>query len=205
MDQVLAPDVDSAGIADAGNSPLFYVVSKRKFAILFLATFGGYAVYWFYKNWDRYRDGSSFDSEAGSIWPFPRAIFAIFFVHSLFRKIKAHAPDKPALTAWASNAHAWQLIVFLLAGDVLDRASARSIGSPYTDYLSIVIMAPMLALFLWAQEKINISCDDPSGAGNNRLTKANYFWIILGALWWALVILGYFVPEYQGSGDSGTF
>lgn len=48
---VVTPDVV---IADA--EPMFYVVSKRKFTILFLSTIGLYYLYWFYKNWDRYQD-----------------------------------------------------------------------------------------------------------------------------------------------------
>lgn len=57
----------------------FYVVSIKKFTILFMATFGFYSIYWFYRNWKmskaKYRD---------DIWPVARGIFSIFFVHSLF-------------------------------------------------------------------------------------------------------------------------
>ena len=31
--------------------PLFYVVSPKKFWVLFIATMGAYEPYWFYKNW----------------------------------------------------------------------------------------------------------------------------------------------------------
>ena len=33
-----------------GNAD-FYVVSLRKFYLLYIATLGGYVVYWFYRNW----------------------------------------------------------------------------------------------------------------------------------------------------------
>lgn len=182
--------------AAAFIEPTFYVVSRRKLAILFLATFGLYVVYWFYRNWSNYKHSNSkgFNVDR-AIWPVARGIFSIFFTHALFGEIKAYGRDKEALDGWDNESLATQLVLFTIAWNVLDRLSARSIGSPYTDIASLLIMAPVLGLLFSAQRMINIGCDDPAGESNSRLTPANYLWIALGLVVWALVILGFILPE----------
>jgi hypothetical protein len=185
-DNVVTPD----------RSPMFYVVSGRKLTILFLVTLGLYTVYWFYKNWDRYKDKWPYASEVGTtIWPVPRAVFSVFFVHALFRKIKANAQENAAVAAWRNNLHAWLLVILLLVSSGLDRAANKSIGSPWTDVLSLAILAPLLFQLLKAQEMINISCNDPAGAGNGSFSKVNYAWIVAGVVLWVLIIIGFFLPD----------
>jgi hypothetical protein len=178
------------------GAPTFYVVSRKKLAILYLATSGLYGVYWFYKNWSNYKNSSSdrFNVDR-SIWPVPRGIFSIFFTHALFREVKAYGRDNAALAEWNNESLATQLVLFTIAGNVLDRMSVRSIGSPYTDIASLLIMGPILGLLLSAQHKINLSCDDPDGDSNSRLTNANYVWIGLGLIFWLFAILGFISPS----------
>lgn len=183
-------------VAISDAEPAFYVVSKRKFTILFLATLGLYYLYWFYKNWSRYQDQAPYASEAkNTIWPFPRAMFAVFFVHSLFRKIREYGIDKPQVDAWANGTHAGLVVLLLLVSNALDRLASKGIGSPWTDLLSLLILAPMLFAFLNAQEIINVACDDPAGAGNATLSVANYVWIVIGVIFWLLIFVGLVLPD----------
>jgi len=177
------------------GAPAFYVVSRKKLAILYLATLGLYGVYWFYKNWSNYKNCSSdkFNVDR-SIWPVARGIFSIFFTHALFREIKAYGRDKAALAEWNNESLATLLVLFMISGNVLDRLSARSIGSPYTDIASLLIMAPLLGLLLSAQHMINVGCGDPDGKSNSRLTNANYVWIALGLIFWFFFIRGVISP-----------
>ncbi|MFZ6768530.1 hypothetical protein ACO0LM_15835 [Undibacterium sp. Di26W] len=176
--------------------PTFYIVSRKKLAILYIATLGMYAVYWFYKNWSNYKNriSDNFDDDR-SIWPVPRAIFAIFFTHVLFREVKAYGHDKSTVAEWNNESQATKLVLTMIVSHVLDRLSYRSIGSPYTDVLSLLILAPLLAQFLSAQQMINASCGEPDGESNSRLTNANYAWIVLGLLIWILVIFSIFLPS----------
>jgi hypothetical protein len=80
-------------------------------------------------------------------------------------------------------------------GNVLDRLSARSIGSPYTDLLSLGLLAPLLFLFYKAQVIINLSCGDPEGAENSKFTAANYAWSVIGVICWILIIIGLLLPD----------
>ena len=181
--------------APAGDDALFYVVSIRKFTILYLATLGMYGVYWFYQNWARYNRNSPYAARAGNkIWPLPRAIFSVFFIHDLFRKVKAHAGLDKKVNAWSQGSDATFLVVLILLSNMLDRASAKSLGSPVTDVLSLLILLPLVHYFIRAQEMINISCRDQQGRGNADLSKANYAWIAFGALLWCLIVVGLFLP-----------
>lgn len=178
------------------GAPTFYVVSRKKLAILYLATFGLYGVYWFYKNWSNYKHCSSdkFNVDR-SIWPVARGIFSIFFTHALFREVKAYGRDKAALADWNNESLATQFVLFTISGSVLDRLSAHSIGSPYTDIASLLIMAPLVGLLLSAQHMINVGCGDPDGESNSRLTTANYVWIAIGLIFWIFFIRGFISPQ----------
>jgi hypothetical protein len=58
---------------------------------------------------------------------------------------------------------------------------------------SIVSIFVLLLPFLKAQDMINLSCADPQGRGNDRLTKANWAWMMAGAVGWVFVIVGFVI------------
>lgn len=208
MSDSFAPAADEVQLSAGEDRNLFYVVSKRKLAILFLATMGLYSIYWFYKNWDQYRDNTPYASEGGAIWPVMRAIFSVFFIHSLFRKIKESAPAAPLLAQWSTNAHAWTMIALLMVSNLLDRLSARGIGSPETDLLSLLILLPLLSSFSKAQAMVNISCGDPDGTTNGKLTKANWAWMVAGGLVWVgtiYVLVSSFGAQPSSFGSSSSW
>jgi hypothetical protein len=200
-----ALDDGDAAAAAASEDNMFYVVSRRKLAILFIVTFGMYAVYWFYKNWSRYKHHASWTAEdRPRVWPVPRAIFVVFFIHSLFSKVKEYGREKPAVAAWDNNATATIMVLLYIAISILDRLAKRSIGLPYTDILSFVGMVPLLFTFLKAQAMINASCNDPEGKGNDKLTGANYVWIVIGGLLWVLAISKGFTSGVHDGFDGAT-
>lgn len=184
---------DDATLASAHGAPMFYVVSLRKFTVLFLATLGLYSIYWFYKNWDLYKDKWPFASEVGStVWPVPRALFSVFFVHALFREVKAYGRDNPVVAAWRNNWHATTVVILMLLSTVLDRASAHGMGSPTTDIASLVVILPLVVELRKAQAMINASCSDADGSGNSDFTKANYAWVAIGVVVWLVMIIELF-------------
>lgn len=149
----------------------FYVVATRKFTILFFFTFGAYALYWMYKQWACYRD--SLPEGASRPWPVMRAIFSVFYFHTLFRKVRAHAA--PRLDDWEYRTHATILALLVITERVLDRLSGP--GYSTVDTLSVLIMAPIWYFYFKAQQLINDSCGDPKGTQNAKLTRANYGWM----------------------------
>ncbi len=175
---------------------VYYIVSPGKFAILFLATLGLYQLYWFWRNWRGYKRACKLEgSSDADIWPIPRAIFAVFFIHSLFRNVVAYANEKQRSLQWEFQTHATILVVLLLASNVLGRMAGKSIGSPWSDVLSLIVLFPLCYVNYRAQIQINAACGDPNGDSNKDFTGANYAWTILGTIIWILAAIGTFMPE----------
>lgn len=165
----------------------FYLVSERKMLVLFFLTVGLYQVYWDYVNWRNYRDASGED-----VWPLPRAIFSIFFTHSLFRHISDHDATG-SRASWNNSACATGIVFLLIAGRILDRLSWNGIGSPFTDIASLLLLVPLGLLLKQVQHEINARCGDAEGAANDRFTGANIAWCVIGGLFWCLCLVGIFV------------
>jgi hypothetical protein len=117
----------------------------------------------------------------------PRAAFSMFFTHALFRKIKAHGRGQPALARWRSGLHATVLVALMLLSNVVD----SFIAGPAGDYASFASVFVLVLPFLKAQGMINLSCGDPQGRGNDRLSKANWAWVIAGGVLWVLLLAGH--------------
>ncbi|WP_296953255.1 hypothetical protein [uncultured Massilia sp.] len=187
-----APADDTPVLHDAPLPPMFYVVSRRKLAILYLATFTLYTFYWFYKHWDLYKGRHPRASMFGTtIWPVQRAIFPMFFTHALFARVKAHGRHVPRVARWHSGWHATVAVAWMVLSEVIDRL----VGGTAGDVVSIACIFPLLFLLLHAQRMVNLACGDPDGRANDRLTGANKLWIGLGALAWLVAIAGLVMPE----------
>jgi len=185
-----APQADlEEGIASDESE--FYVVSIRKFTLLFFFTLGIYTVYWFYKNWSLYKAHTH-----GNQWPVPRAIFSIFFTHSLFGNIESSLFQKNKDYSWDAGGLASLYVILTIVSRVLDQLSNRSIGSPITDLISLATVPMIYYVLMSAQKAVNISQDDELGEGNKAITGFNICWMVLGVVMWALVILGIFAEAF---------
>jgi len=185
MDEIYKPPESDLTSGREEQAHRFFIVSRAKLAVLYLSTLGLYALYWFYINWRNFRDATG-----EKIMPLPRAIFYIFFTHSLFRKVDANLKTRNIEFPWSPGLYASVFVILAIAGNILDRLSFREIGSPFTDVASIALLPVSLLLLLKAQQAINLSLDDPEGDFNSRFTVLNYLWIALGVIFWALIALG---------------
>ncbi|PCK08822.1 MAG: hypothetical protein COA42_07410 [Alteromonadaceae bacterium] len=165
----------------------FYVVSIKKFTILFMATFGIYAVYWFYRNWRQYKN-----KNGDNIWPVARGMFSIFFAHSLFERIDGSLEKRSLVYKWYPSSYASFYVIIVIAGRIVDKLSDKSIGSPYTDVISILTIPIVCYILAKVQGAINLSQDDMNGSSNSNFTLPNYLWCAPGAILWFLVFLGLF-------------
>lgn len=187
------PDARIAEVAangEAAIAPPFYVVSSRKFLLLFFGTVGIYSVYWFWRHWKLHKIDKTLD-----IWPVPRAIFQIFFAHSLNREVDHLIQRKRLRFDWSPGGLATLFVVASLVSGVADRLSWNGIGSPISDLVSLATLLPVGYCLLRTQQAANVACEDPAGDTNHRLTVANYAWLAVGALWWLLVAVGLMLPE----------
>lgn len=163
----------------------FYVVSKRKFYTLFIMTLGLYQVYWYYRNWKLYRRATG-----EKVLPVMRAIFAVFFVHGLFRRVQAGLRGTGKSFEWNPTALAWWVVGLMLVSEVVDRLSGWEIGAPYTDALGLALIPTLACALVKGQAAINACCGDPTGTSNDCFTLANCAWIVLGGLLYALIAAG---------------
>jgi hypothetical protein len=167
------------------NGMEFYVVSPRKFLMLFLGTFGLYTVYWFFKHWSQYKKSSGED-----MWPMMRGIFTIFFTHSLFALFETKYERKTGEAPRSINHLATIYVVFAVGCQILSKLSENGYGNPATFVLGLLILPVSCWALYQAQSLANYSGDDVRGESNDELTGLNYAWLVLGGIFWLLILLG---------------
>ncbi|GHB75527.1 hypothetical protein GCM10008107_26420 [Psychrosphaera saromensis] len=167
------------------NEMEFYVVSPKKFLILFLGTFGMYTVYWFFKHWSQYKKSTNED-----MWPIMRGIFSIFFTHSLFALFEMKYKNKTGENPKSINYLATIYVVFAIGCQICSMFSDNGYGNPITLYLGLLILPISCWVLYKAQSLANYASEDVNGESNSKLTGLNYFWLALAVVFGFLVILG---------------
>jgi hypothetical protein len=151
--------------------PYFFAVSVAKFAVMSVATAGLYQLYWFYKHWQviRARTGERLS-------PVLRALFNVFFVYPLFRRVAEETPPgqvSPLLLA----------IVFIAVGV----ASLLPLSEPWS-FVGLFSVLPLLEV----QSQANLANlrRTPEAPRNSSLTWTNLVGLAACAALWTLVIGG---------------
>lgn len=172
----------------------FYVVSPRKLWVMTMGTMGIYSVYWLYAQWLAHQKRTGED-----IWPIPRAIFNVFFVHGLFRRVHDWAAERGDALANHSNL-AWAWVLLTVTMRVVDRVYGNQLA-PLVDLLVNLLVTGLIAAILFAvQQTINRVSGDTDGASNAQFSFANWFWLFVGALiWYGAASLVFETGETGGS------
>lgn len=158
-----------------------YVVSPRKFWIMLVTTLGIYQIYWFYRHWAAQKK-----STGESMWPGLRALFSIFFTHSLFRRIHAANDFKTAQLSGLATC----FVLLSIIESVISRMSFNDVGSPWTDLIEFALVPLCGMCLVPAQKQANAACGDPDGSTNNKLMAANVVWMLIGLIIWGLGLFG---------------
>lgn len=164
---------------------LLYVVAPRKLLIMLVATVGFYQVYWFYRNW------AGLNTLHRAYWPIPRAIFAIFFTHALFREVEHLRVRRGHPWTWQPETLAWVFVGSILVPTVVNNVFLRE-QPVIALLLGWAFWIPLYWSLYQAQRAINAAEGDPDGQGNRALTGANVAWLVVGAALW-LVQIGFLV------------
>ncbi|WP_105254285.1 hypothetical protein [Pseudoalteromonas sp. T1lg75] len=163
----------------------FYTVSPKKFLFLYIGTFGLYAVYWFFKHWNNYKRSTNED-----MWPIMRAIFCVFFAHSLFSLFEMKYEMKKGN---APKSIGYLATIFIIA-TITSNISGQFVENGYLLPLSLYMSFLLLPVTCWclckAQSLANYASDDVSGSTNDKLTFLNYIWLTIGTVFWLLTLLG---------------
>lgn len=187
QDNVYAPPQASLAQQTAQPSalPPFYVVSITKLVLLYIATMGFYSLYWFWKHWSRHKRDKKLD-----IWPVPRSVFSIFFANSLNQEIDHRLRRSGKRYNWSPGMWAGAYVISAIAGNIVSRIPDAFLAPLPGFGIGLLLMAVTGMALVQAQRAANLACGDPDGAGNSRLTAANWAWLVLGGLFWIVVGLG---------------
>ena len=161
------------------SPPYYFSVSEQKLVVMSLCSFGIYELYWFYKNWELIMERTG-----QNIFPLVRAIFPIFFCHSLFESVKesAFALQIPSEIRPRALSIAWVLLTF----------GFWSLPNPFwlVGLLTFLPMLPVQKVINNINRKIA-----PSAEVNDRFTGKNIAVLILGGISVLLYVIGAFVSQ----------
>jgi len=172
------------------SSVHFFPTSQLKLAVLYLVTFGLYPVYWFYKHWTLQKKRSG-----ENMIPMLRALFYIFFTHSLFRRISESAKEKNIKITFNASLLATIFVILSLLTNFLGRLTANNPDIGGVDYLQFCLMFVLLWPIYVMQGIANQVNGDPKGELNNSFSIYNYIFIILGSVFLFLAIIGILQSE----------
>jgi hypothetical protein len=164
--------------APPAQGAAYFPVSALKLALMSVATLGLYEIYWFYKNWKAMQ-------ESGEKLNAPiRAVFYPLTAYWLFRHIRQRAAAAGVEAGFHAGALATAL--FFLSG------LTWRLPDPWwlISYAAFALLLPVRS----AIERINEKA--APGAGHNaRFSGWNIFGLVLGAVMFALIILGLVLPQ----------
>ncbi|MQX54696.1 hypothetical protein [Alcanivorax sediminis] len=179
--ETIAPELDKQQAA-------LYVVSTKKFALLFMLTLGLYGVYWNYRHWKLLKE-----HRGANVIPVLRGIFSIFFIHSLLKHINEELGEDNSKDHLMVPQLAAIYIILNVISSISDRLSARSETVGIMDFISLILLPFICAVIANIQQAANLSQGDPKGDSNSEMTALNWIWMLMGAALWLLIIFGFAV------------
>jgi len=108
------PDPTRSAATPSSGAMFLYIPTGRLIGMS-IATFGLYQVYWIYRNWRFLKDRDGLN-----IQPFWRGVFGIFFISSLFNRIKTDAAgNRTPVGDFSASGMSTGWIVVILIGWIL--------------------------------------------------------------------------------------
>lgn len=172
------------------HSTVFFPVSEGKLITMYIFSFGIYGVYWFYKNWKLQQ--VTMDKKIYPVW---RAIFSIFFTHSLFRRIDQQASHLEQKHRFNANILATFFVTAIIVSNIIDHLSISShtqdgISNNTVTIISLFIFFLSTYPLVRVQSTVNRINNDMLGFLNHKYSPWNYVLIAFGVIFWLLIALG---------------
>ena len=179
------------------KSTVFFPVSEGKLITLYILSFGLYGVYWFYKNWSLQQGAME-----KKIYPMWRAIFYIFFTHSLFNRIHQNATHLRNEHKFNASLLATIFVAAIVVSNILDRLSINTglmenTSNTVTSIISFALFFLSTYPLVKVQATVNRINNDILGYLNHKYSLWNYVLIVLGSVAWLLMAMG-FLAESMG-------
>ncbi len=166
------------------DEPIGFPISPLKLAVMHVATFGLYDIFWAWKNFA----SLSYPSRNG----FRRMIFALFLslsLHGLLKRFKELGAQLGHNVDIRQNALAISFFLLVIISNIILRAKDPALVHFLPGLLVVV------PLYL-SQSKINeLHCAlRPNIAVDAKFNVANIIGIVVGGIMWLLILVGSFLP-----------
>jgi len=173
-----APVADRDQLSPPDQSNPLFAAGVTKVIVMSLVTFGIYELYWMYRHW-RLIQGR----DRSDIMPFWRAFFGVLFAYPLFKRIGEDGQSHGVEGSFAAGPLAAAYILTVLAWRLPD---------PWwlVGFASIFVCGAVQAY----ANKINLAVA-PDHERNAKFTGWNWFGIVAGGLFFALVLIGLSLPD----------
>lgn len=164
----------------------YFAISPKRLALFSIITFGIYEIYWFYKNWQAVKK-----AEGQNILPFWRAIFAVFFCHSLFKKVLESAKSRGYLESYSPGWLATVYILLLVIGNGLSKVESND---PGLNLIWLIVAVATFIPLLSVQKVINFNNEKVKGGTilKQGFSAGEVTLIVVGVIWLLLVLIGTF-------------
>jgi hypothetical protein len=167
------------------SNPKFFYIPETHFITMSLVTLGLFNTYWVYKNWSYLKERDNLE-----IMPFWRAVFGIFYMHSLLKEI---GNDEQLNRLQSANFPASNLATGWVVMNILGNSIARSENISYSS-IGIVISLSSFLFLLPVQNYIH----NVNKIGNRNLSYSEWSFgqtlcIMLGAPLLIFVLIGVFL------------
>lgn len=177
---IAAPFQNSADVVE------FFTVAPKKMLIMSIGTLGLYLVYWFFRQWKAQQIAHQLN-----VMPRMRAIFSIFFTHSLLRRVHEAAAARNV----ADGFEKYDRLASTFVGLYVFSTILSYSGGVAKGWMNTLFVIGYLAALIYSfmplietQRVINQLNHDPDGQANHALTGANIGWLIFGGVLWLSVI-----------------
>ncbi|OBD71755.1 hypothetical protein A9848_17865 [Acinetobacter baumannii] len=149
------------------------VISVNKFIFLSLISFGLYPIWWMFKAWRFF-----LIKDKLNIMPAARAIFSIFFLYSLFNRIKTYAKEQGYINDFSSG---WMYLGYLITSLLV------RLPDPYwlISLCSIIFLIPAFKALNYAQKQIETTIKQ------EKFNTPQIILIIIGSIMWLLILFSF--------------
>ena len=169
---------DSDQIAPVDESNPLFAAGVAKVVVMSLVTLGIYELYWMYRHW-RLIQGR----DRSDIMPFWRAFFGIFFVYSLFKRMRSDGEAQGVSDSFPAGALATAYILVSLTWRMPE---------PWwlIGFANIVVCAVAQAY----ANRVNMAAA-PNHERNARFSGLNWLGIVVGGTFLLLMFIGLFFGD----------
>lgn len=151
------------------------VISVNKFIFLSFISFGLYQIWWIFKAWRFF-----LIKDKLNIMPAARAVFSIFFLYSLFNRIKNYAKEQGYPHDFSSG---WMYLAYLITTLLV------YLPDPYwlISLCDIIFLIPAFKALNYAQKQIVTTIEQ------EKFNTSQIILIIIGSIMWILIFIGFVI------------